>query len=323
MDDYKLTPEELANLGMTEEEIAGLGENHVADDTDGEDEGTQDPGASGADGEGAGEDDGGDDGKGEGEGEGAKPKDNPPEDGKATGEDDKQDPPQAGGRDDGTIEDDKPSAPATVPLFKGEAPADLQAKLDDIQKREDELDEKFENGDLTMREYRAEVRKLSAERDALVWEARKAEISEAAIRQQLEKQWFSDVGDFLAAHPEIKVSQLRYEAFDKVVREVTGDEANANLSNRQQLEKAYERWVAELGIQPAAKSAPGKRAPEKDPASRQIPPNIGAMPSAEVTDTDDGRFAHLDRLAETDPLAYEEALSRMSDAERSAYLQSA
>ena len=40
-----------------------------------------------------------------------------------------------------------------------------------------------------------------------------------------------------------------------------------------------------------------------------------------ANDTDDGKFAHLDRLAESDPLAFEAALAKMSDAQRDEYMQ--
>ena len=46
------------------------------------------------------------------------------------------------------------------------------------------------------------------------------------------------------------------------------------------------------------------------------------MPSAEIESTTGGKYAVLDRLASTDPLGYEAALERMSEAERNAYLAS-
>ena len=39
-----------------------------------------------------------------------------------------------------------------------------------------------------------------------------------------------------------------------------------------------------------------------------------------MNDTDGGRFAVLDRLAATDPIAYEDALAKMPEAERNAYM---
>ena len=47
------------------------------------------------------------------------------------------------------------------------------------------------------------------------------------------------------------------------------------------------------------------------------------MPAADVEDTSGNRFAVLDRMSNTDPLGFEEALSKMSQADRDAYLASA
>ena len=52
-----------------------------------------------------------------------------------------------------------------------------------------------------------------------------------------------------------------------------------------------------------------------------VPPNLGKVPASTANDTDDGKFAHLDRLAESDPLAFEAALAKMSDAQRDEYMQ--
>jgi hypothetical protein len=49
---------------------------------------------------------------------------------------------------------------------------------------------------------------------------------------------------------------------------------------------------------------------------------LAKVPAADVEDTNGGRFAVLDRMASTDPLGYEEALNKMSAAERDAYMAS-
>ena len=98
---------------------------------------------------------------------------------------------------------------------------------------------------------------------------------------------------------------------------MTGDQANAALTGAQQLEKAYQTWVTELGIQV---EQPAQSGAKPDPRKPKVVPNIGSLPAAQANDTDDGKFAYLDRLADSDPLKYEATLAKLSDADREAYL---
>lgn len=230
---------------------------------------------------------------------------------------------------------DKPDAPqraaAPVPLFGGDKPeaGDAKARLDEIGTREAELDEQFDAGAMSAADYRAAARKLSDERDEIRWQQRKAEIDAAAVRQQQELAWYADVNAFLSVHPDVGRSNLRMQAFDASVRQATGDSENAGLTNQEVLEKAYSRWVEELGIEPKSPAAQEKPAakpsakPEKDPATRELPPTLAKVPAAEVPATGDGRFAALMRLQQKDPIAYEDAYAKLSDADRDAFLAGA
>ncbi len=134
-----------------------------------------------------------------------------------------------------------------------------------------------------------------------------------------------DARAFIEAHPEVKANKVLFQSFDAVVRDVTGDAANAKLTNNQQLEKAFEQWNKALGREPVKADA-GKQAAKQEKKPEKRPPvttpNLGDVPSASATDVSDGRFAVLDRLMESDPVKYEEALAKLSDADRDAYLSS-
>lgn len=231
----------------------------------------------------------------------------------------------AAGRDDGADPDDgtadaQPEAEASnaPALIKSELPADLDAKLADIDKREDELSEKFEDGELTTAEYRAELRKLTGERGEIEKAQLKHSLAEDFNQAQLEANWQRDCDQFLAKHPEVKSSQLRMDAFDTVVRRVTGESMAAGKApGMADLQKAYAEWSEQLGVQPAKPSAKDAK-PAKH--SRELPPTLAKVPAAEMQDTADGKWAHLDRLMDTDPLGYEAALAKMSEADQDAYL---
>jgi hypothetical protein len=52
-----------------------------------------------------------------------------------------------------------------------------------------------------------------------------------------------------------------------------------------------------------------------------MPPNLGTVPAADITDADDGgEFAHLDRLAAKDSVSFERELAKMSPDARDRYL---
>lgn len=214
-----------------------------------------------------------------------------------------------------------------VPLLKGEAPEDARAKLDELDQKFDELAAKFDDGDLTAKEYQAEMRKLQAEQDTLKTAVLKAELSAEITAQEQERQWAADCQAFLSAHADVSKSMLRLKAFDEVLRGVTADEDNAKLSNAEQLGKAYDLWLKELGLEaPKPEKPAGKaKAEPEQPQRRAVKtvPTLGGLPAAVGNDPSDGRFAYLDRMSETDPIAYEKALAKLSPAEQEEYLRAA
>jgi hypothetical protein len=144
-------------------------------------------------------------------------------------------------------------------------------------------------------------------------------------RQAEENAWHRDVQEFMTTTAaNITKSHAAMVAFDDIVKKVTADPANANISNRAQLEKAYKLYndemAAAFGVKqqdqkPAAKS---EQAPAPK-AQRNIPPTLARVPAAESENLDGGKFATLDRLAAMDPAAYEAAVAKMSEAERAQF----
>lgn len=236
-------------------------------------------------------------------------------------------------RDDG--EDDEPAdLRDPVPVIRTEAPADVEARLADIDKREDDLTSKFDDGDITSAEYRAELRKLERERGDIEKAQLKHDLATEFNEAQAEANWQRDVKQFLDAHPEVVSSKLRADSFDMVVRAVTAKTMEGGkLPGTADLEAAYKEWSEQLGIKPAAKDGgkpadpkptdpkPAAAKPKVDVKPRPpATPTLANVPAAQVNDTDDGKWAHLDRLMESDPLGFEKAMAKMSEADREAYL---
>lgn len=224
----------------------------------------------------------------------------------------------------------QPEAPVPQPVFKPVATEELKAKYDDIDKREEELIEKFEEGELTTREYNAQLRELNKERGDLDWQQRKDELNRESVEQQIERQWQADVKAFAERHPEIYASEEDFKALDLLVQSITKAKAEQGLRyGEADLERAYRIWADERGIAPPK---PANEEPKQEQAAQQqqkqpkqqqkaldIPPTLAKVPAAAPEDTDDGKFAALDRMADSDPQKYQETIARMSAEEYDAY----
>lgn len=221
----------------------------------------------------------------------------------------------------------QPEAAAPQPVFKPVATEELKTKYDDIDKREEELIEKFEEGELTTREYNAQLRALNKERGDLDWLQRKDELNRESVEQLVMRQWNADINAFLPDHPEISENEENWNSFDVVLRQVTAVRmAEGKPYGTPELERAYRIWADERGIAP---TKPAKEEPKQEQAAQQqpkqqqkaldIPPTLAKVPAAAPEDTDDGKFAALDRLAESDPQKYQETIARMSADEYDAY----
>ena len=283
-----LSAEDLAML--TDEERAGYLEDE-GDGTDGDDQGTDD-------------DDTGADEKADDKGD----------DSQDAGVDSNTQGDGKNGEGEGELDD--PIKP--TPLFKAELPADIEAKRTALDTQEDDLVKKFDEGDITFAEYNKELRSLNRERADLDRAELKAELAQEAQQSQVEQTWQTTANTFVAEHPLISKNETTWSSFDAIVRRVTAETMQkGEQPSRRDLEKAYKQWTEDLGIADAGiqKSQP------KQKKQNIVPPNLGKVPAATANDTDDGKFAHLDRLAESDPLACEAALAKMSDAQRDEYMQ--
>ena len=286
-----LSEEDLAML--TEEERAGLLDDEDEDDDQGVDD--------------ADDDDTGADGKADDKGD---------ENG-ADGEDSQDAGADSNTQGDGEGEKlDDPINP--TPLFKAELPADIEAKRTALDTQEDDLVKKFDEGDITFAEYNKELRSLNRERADLDRAELKAELAQEAQQSQVEQTWQTTANTFVAEHPLISKNETTWSSFDAIVRRVTAETMQkGEQPGRRDLEKAYKQWTEDLGISDAGTQKPQP----KHKKQNIVPPNLGKVPAATANDTDDGKFAHLDRLAESDPLAFEAALAKMSDAQRDEYMQ--
>jgi hypothetical protein len=203
------------------------------------------------------------------------------------------------------------------------APDDLDQKLGDIETRKDELATKFDDGELTAAEYRAQLKEIDKQERDLYSQKIRAEVS----HDMVVSQWRDSVSSFLGKHTQYEQGTPLYTALDAEVRRLQGQSDNpfdpdilgqAHRTIDAQMRKAMglppeETPRQESKTDPAAKKPAGRK-PLAD-----IPPTLAQVPAADITDTDGGEFAHLDRL---DGEKFEAALARLTDEQRDRYLAS-
>jgi hypothetical protein len=246
------------------------------------------------------------------------------------------DEPEQPGRDDG--EEEEP-VKATPPLLNADLPADFDAQMEAIASRRTEirterraLTDKYEDGDMTAKEYHDQLDKLDDElselndkRADLRMQESKARIAHEANQSQAEQRWYSTVEVFMSEHPEITKNQTLTQAYDTIVQRVTAETMKSGKEpGIADLRKAYKQWAEDLGVASPEKKAeqPAQQKPQEQRQQRNVPPTLGKVPAAENNTTDDGKYAYLDRLAERDPVKYEEALAKLSPAQWEEYSQS-
>lgn len=250
-------------------------------------------------------------------------------------DDDKDEPQDAGatdagddnaGPDNDASTDQGPDAAPVVdngkpaPLLVADAPADAEAKLEGIAQEKANLLTKFDDGEITAKEYQAAIDKLAKEERAIEFAVHEAQLAAKMQQQQEKNAWLTMAQEFTTkAHPEYSTSKVRYMALDSFVREIGSDPANAHMTGAQILAEAHRRVVEDLGEVQAVKATGNDGRPLK--GSKAAPPKtLADVPAAESNTMEDGKWAALDRLAQADPLAFEDRLMKLSDAERDEYL---
>lgn len=206
------------------------------------------------------------------------------------------------------------ASPQPAPILVAQAPEDAEARLKDIADQKEALLTQFDDGDITAREYQKKLDELSKQERSIELDLREAQLAIKMEAQRAQNDWIATCNAFIEANPVYKENARLYRALDQEVKDLAAKEETANWSGQKFLEEAHKELAKAFNL-PAANNTKSAKRPTDN-----LPPNLAKVPAADVNDTDGGQFAVLDRLANTDPLAYEEALARMPQAQRDAYM---
>lgn len=201
------------------------------------------------------------------------------------------------------------------PMLTAHAPENADELLEAIATKKAELSDKFDDGDMTSKEYQAELDKLSKDERALERAIDKAQIAQDLENQRITNERMVEINTFLK---EVEIphdpKNLRFNVLNTAVIAVANEEANANLSAREVMQLAYDLCIKEGALQAKKPAAPAPKA--KTPI--QAPPTLASLPASEINSTEDNRFAYLNRI--TDPDKREAAFNKLTAADQEAYL---
>ncbi len=213
---------------------------------------------------------------------------------------------------------DEPVARRPRGIVEATLPEDFEDKVKANDAAMDANVKAYEDGDISFSEYQKKQRQLDRESRELDRIKDRAELAQESSQQLMLENWRTNMDAFLVQHPELAASAPKQAAFDHFLKEVTKPVLEANgMPGVREINKAYTMWCEEYGITPTA----GKPDPKQPRKEQKVPPTLAGLPASDVNDTQDGRWAVLDRLADSDPLKFEAELQKLSEADRDAYMQ--
>lgn len=235
-------------------------------------------------------------------------------------------------------EDDDEPAQKFAPRYKVELPEDFADQVKALDKSELALAKKFKAGEMEAEEFIAEQKALAGKRGALQKLQDKAETFEELNKQSAEQEWQHSIHTFMRKVK--KVDGIDYQKdtekqadFDTFVKALAAKPENANKDYDWFLSTAHKRVKVLHGIadkvetkgkeEGKADAKPDAKAAAKaarKPNLAAIPKTLAHVPGGDGPGDVNDEFVELDKL---DGIEYEQALARMTPAQREKYLKAA
>lgn len=192
-------------------------------------------------------------------------------------------------------------------------PEDFSQRMEANERAIKDIDQAYDDGDISSAEWREGLRKLEREGRELERMKDRAELAKESSEQALMNHWQGLIQPFLGKHPELREDEVSMNAFDNYLRSTTGPVMEAGgMPGQAEIEKAYALWCKRFNFTQAGEqqAAPAGKKPIT------APPTLGGLPVSNGNSVEDGRWAALDRL---EGVAYEEAMGKLSAAELDEY----
>ena len=207
-----------------------------------------------------------------------------------------------------------------------EAVTGIEAELKAAEEKAIALGDQLENGEINQAKYDIEYRRAMRDIEAIEGKLATAQAalsqSEIAVEQASVQSdpWYQAATNFLAeSGNDIFNAGEHHEGLKQAIAFAVGLKQNADKEPAEIIRIAADTYRAMTGLEkhkPASKPYPAaKNTPKPAP---DIPPTLGQMQAA-LPNNDDSPFAHLMNLSGP---AYEEAYSKLSQAQKDAFMDS-
>jgi hypothetical protein len=228
--------------------------------------------------------------------------------------------------DTDTDADEEP-APAAAPRYEARLPSDYDDQIKSLKDRDAELREKFKAGEIDIDERDQGLAELSEQREQLLVLRAKAEISQEMNQQTAAQQWQNTVNTFVATAAkeeggiDYRKDPAKAEDLDQFVKFLANKQENADKPMQWFLDEAHKRVLALHGVaraQPKPGDALADAKSKRKPPVDALPASLAQVPGSDGPGDVAGEFADIEAL---DGMEYEDAIARMSPAQREKFLR--
>jgi len=253
----------------------------------------------------------------------------------------------ADGEDTITGEDTQPAEDATPAPVVAEPEQDppppvnlahYEKTVADLDTKLDELQQAYDDGDLTSAEWKAQLADVVKAQAVAQMALENARTIPATPIEEYRETWFSKVTAYQDQHAYLSEPD-HFDNWDAALKMVNTNGAYAKLTMSQKIEQAHRIYAAHYeglegkplptkpGLTTAQKQAAAAESakptgPRTDPRP-EAPTTLAELTNASDGGLEDGRFAQIDRVADSDALKGEQLFSQMSEADQIAYLRNA
>jgi len=213
-----------------------------------------------------------------------------------------------------------------APRYDAKLPSDYDDQIKSLKHRDAELRQRFKDGDIDIDERDAGLAELTEQREQLLVLRAKAEISQEMTQQSAAQTWQATVNKALTgfAQPEnggidYRKDTAKAEDLDTFVKMLANKQENSDKPMEWFLQEAHKRVQALYGVAQAPRretvaDAMAKRKPPIDAA----PKTLAQVPGSDGPGDVGGEFADIEAL---EGMEYEDAIARMSPAQREKFLR--
>ncbi|HRO35366.1 hypothetical protein [Thauera sp.] len=199
------------------------------------------------------------------------------------------------------------------PQFTAAVPEDLAARLEGVSQRFGELQQKLEDGEISVADYVVQNQALVDERMALKLAEEQAKWADAQNKNVEAQRWKWDVDRFYESEAaKIYKDPILGGALDMALRQLVSEPANEKRSGAWLLAEA-DRLVRERMSLGSTQRPNRARKDDRHPDLSSVPKTLANLPAAELAETGADEFAYLDKLT---GMALEDAVSRMSEEQK-------